>query len=351
MSMRVFGAIALLFALGGVVAQNSPLIHDNTVTFVATGSPSDPPRIVGDFNGWQDGVMAPSEDGRTFTLRVTLDPAARIEYLIAYKNRFVRDPGNPRSVTAPAGPPRSELRMPAYRPPTALPPARAKGTIARIPFIGRSGVHRQIRVYVPSSANDVPHPILYAHDGDIMLDALGLSSILDSLIGAGRMAPVYVAFITAADRHDDYEPGSRFRSEFTAEMIPMLEGRYRVDANRRAVMGLSRSTVGAFDACANGPVRFESCALMAPAIPERQFGAVLAAPTTSMRVFIETGTYDIPLVTDARALRQALERRGLSVHFVESPEGHNRTAFRARLPAVMEQLFPAEPPVMQKGSR
>ena len=186
--------------------------------------------------------MAPSEDGRTYTLRVTLDPAARIEYLIAYKNRFVRDPGNPRSVAAPAGPPRSELRMPAYRPPTALPPARVKGTIARIPFIGRSGVHRQIRVYVPSSANDVPHPILYAHDGDIMLDALGLPSILDSLIGAGRMAPVYVAFITAADRHDDYQPGSRFRSEFTAEMIPMLEGRYRVDANRRAVMGLSRST-------------------------------------------------------------------------------------------------------------
>jgi enterochelin esterase-like enzyme len=238
--------------------------------------------------------------------------------------------------------------MPEYRPPPPLPSARVRGTIARIPFVSRGGVPRQIRVYVPPSASDAPRPVLYAHDGDIMLDALGLPSILDSLIGAGRMAPVYVAFIDPVDRHDDYEPGSRFRSEFTTEIIPMLERRYRVDSHRRSVIGLSRSTVGALDACANGSVRFERCALMAPAIPKRQFGAVLPPPGTSTRVFIETGTYDIPLVTDARALRRALEGRGLSVHFVESPEGHNRTAFRARLPALMEQLFPPEPPAVEK---
>src|SRR5262249_91012 len=153
------------------------------------------------------------------------------------------------------------------------------------------------RVYVPPHGTDEPRPILYAHDGDVMLEGLGLPSILDSLIGAGRMARVYVAFIDAVDRHDDYEPASPFRLEFTTQILPVLGRRYRVDPARRAVLGLSRSTVGALDACAKSAVRFESCVLIAPAIPQRQFEAVLPAPGTQLRVFIETGTYDIPLVT------------------------------------------------------
>src|SRR5204863_477594 len=58
------------------------------------------------------------------------------------------------------------------------------------------------------------------------------------------------------------------------------------------------------------------------------------------RFLIESGTYDIPLVTGARALRRALEARHVPVAYFESPQGHNHTAFRSRLPAVMTALFP-----------
>ena len=75
-----------------VAVLASIVVGERDVTFVADGSPADPPRIVADFNGWDGGAMTPSPDGRTFTLRVTLDPAARIEYLIAYRDRFVLDP-------------------------------------------------------------------------------------------------------------------------------------------------------------------------------------------------------------------------------------------------------------------
>jgi enterochelin esterase family protein len=337
-------AVALVSAAAAV--QSSPIVSGQNVTFVAAGDPSDPPRIVADFNGWEGGDMTPAGDGRTYSLRVTLDPAARIEYLIAYRNRFVLDPGNPLTVPAPAGPPRSELRMPGYLPAAPLPAPHTRGSIDEVAFTSRSAQPRRIRVYVPATSRR-PLPMLYVHDGDIVLDALGLPAILDSLIDAGQMAPAFVTFIDAVDRHDDYEPGSPFRSVFIGEIVPWIERQYAVAPGRRALMGLSRSTVGALDACVNGGVAFEACALVAPAIPRKQFAILSERVEGSVaprgtRFLIEAGTYDVPLVADARALRAEMEQRRLSVRYTESPQGHNHTAFRDRLPALMRDLFPTD---------
>jgi predicted alpha/beta superfamily hydrolase len=121
--------------------------------------------------------------------------------------------------------------------------------------------------------------------------------------------------------------------------VPLIEGRYAVTPGRRALMGLSRSTVGAIDTCVNGSLAFEACVLMAPAVPAAQLPAILRVKPGT-RLLIETGTYDIPLVTDARALRRALEERHARVAYFESPQGHNHTAFRSRLPALMMALYP-----------
>ena len=48
----------------------------------------------------------------------------------------------------------------------------------------------------------------------------------------------------------------------------------------------------------------------------------------------------MPLISDARALRDELERRQLAVHYSERPQGHNHTAFRAALPALLRAMFP-----------
>ena len=320
------------------VALASLVVAGREVTFIVEGNLTDPPRIVADFNGWEGGAMTPSPDGRTFTLHVTLDPAARIEYLIAYRDRFVIDAGNPRTVPAPAGPPRSELRMPGYQPPTPLPQPHRHGTIEEVGFVSRGGDRRRIRVYVPSSQK--VSSILYVHDGDIVLDKLELPALLDSLIEARHVAPVIVAFIDAVDRHDDYEPGSPFRTVLLDEIVPSIERRFAGTNPHRAIMGLSRSTVGALDTCVNGGIPFDACILVAPAIAPRQFGTVLPQTGTTTRFAIATGTYDIPLVADARALRDELQRRRLAVRYSEQPQGHNHTAFRAALPALMRNLFP-----------
>jgi hypothetical protein len=356
------------------------IVSGREVTFIVEGNLTDPPRIVADFNGWEGGAMTPSPDGRTFTLHVTLDPAARIEYLIAYRDRFVIDAENPRTVPAPAGPPRSELRMPGYQPPTPLPQPHQHGTIEEVGFVSRAGDRRRIRVYVPAvpqrdgPADRLRHvgslrdptkqhclavrrkanrlgaqeagrhvrSVLYVHDGDIVLDRLELPALLDSLIEARQMAPTIVAFIDAVDRHDDYEPGSQFRTMLLDEIVPSIERHFAGTNPHRAIMGLSRSTVGALDTCVNGGIRFDACILMAPAIAPRQFATLLPPAGSATRFAIATGTYDIPLVADARALRDELQRRRLAVRYSEQPQGHNHTAFRAALPALMRTAFPPQ---------
>lgn len=343
LARRLYGvrcwSSAVLAAVGIVAAtQSAPTVRGSDVTFVAAGDRSDPPRIVADFNGWNGSEMTPSADGRTFTLRVTLDPAARIEYLIAYRDRFVLDPGNPLSVPAPAGPPRSELRMPAYRPPAPSTPARLRGTIETVVFESRTGERRRLRVYAPPAGRS-PLSVVYVHDGDIFLEKLELPALLDSLIDAGQIESAIAVFVDAVDRHDDYEPGSPLRTAFTTEIVPLIERQYAIAGGRRALMGLSRSTLGAIDTCANGGIQIDACALVAPAVTPQQFDRVLPPRGSAIHFYIAAGSYDIPLVADARALRDELERRRVPVRYAELPQGHNHTAFRAALPALLRELL------------
>lgn len=348
-------AAAVALAVASAFAfQSAPIIRGATVTFVADGDLSDPPRIVGDFNGWEPADMKPARDGRTYTLDVTLDPAARVEYLITYNGRFVVDPRNPLTVASPAGPLRSELRMPGYRAPSALSGARLSGLTIDTPIYREGpGSGRRVRLYVPRPAVSDPTRVLYVHDGNIFFEGLQLREVVDSLIEQGRIAPVAVVFIDSVDRHRDYAPLSAFRSRFATGIVPMAERVLRSVKMRgierpanpriehRALMGLSRSTVGALDACVNERVTFESCVLLAPAIPEGAFDVLMPPGLHPARFIIEAGTYDIPLVSGARTLHAEMRRRGLSVKYTESPEGHNHAAFRARLPAVLEEMFPA----------
>jgi enterochelin esterase family protein len=229
--------------------------------------------------------------------------------------------------------------MPGYRDATPLPAPRVRGHIEDVPFASEHGPRRRIRAYLPPSDRR-PLPVLYVHDGDIVLDKLGLPSVLDALIDAGEMTPVIAVFIDSVDRHEDYEPGSPLRSLLTHDIVPLIQRRYGSDPNHRVLLGVSRSTVGALDTCVNGGIAFDACALVAAAIPARQLPKLLPAAGAGRRFFVTTGTYDIPLVSDARALHREMQARGLDVRYVETPEGHNHTAFRARLPALMRELFP-----------
>ncbi len=278
-----------------------------------------------------------------YTLRVRLDPAARIEYLIAYRDRFDVDPRNPLRVLAPAGAPRSELRMPRYRPPQ-IPRSPTPGLVQNVPFTSRAGESRRVRVHRPRNAT-VPLPVLYVHDGIIAAEGLDMPAMLDALVDAGRMAPIVTVFINSVDRYDDYSVGSMFGYVFTGEIVPLIEERYRVVPGARAVLGFSRSAVGALDAALNGPVPFARCGLVAPAMnPAVRSALFKSGKPRDTAVTIAAGTYDIPLIDDAKALREELDTRGIPAEWLEIPEGHNHPAWRAQLVRLLPSWFPPTRP-------
>ena len=333
--------MAAAFTAASEPEQPTPYIDGRDVTFVAAGEPADPPRIAADFNGWDPsaGVMTRGSDS-LYRLRVRLEPSARIEYLIAYRERFEVDPRNPLRVPAPTGAPRSELRMPGYRPPAPLPPAAVAGVVESFPFTSKSGESRRIRVHRSRGASG-PLPILYIHDGIIAAEELGMPGIIDSLVESRRMAPITAVFINSIDRHEDYAVGSMFGYVFTGEIVPAVERRYPAVGDSRAILGLSRSAVGALDVAVTSGVRFQRCGLLAPAIAPQAAASILERAKGALpQVTVLAGTYDVPLIDDARALRRLLERRGASPQWIETPEGHNHTAWKNLLPHLLASWYP-----------
>ena len=339
-----------MFATAAVANEQerpTPYVDGRNVTFVAAGDPSDPPRIVADFNGWNPsaGAMRRAGPGR-YELRVRLDPAARIEYLIAYRDRFDIDPHNPRRVPAPTGALRSELRMPGYQPPAALPRPSVPGVTETMPFISKAGESRRVRVHRPRNAAG-PLPALYVHDGIIAVEELDMPSMLDALIEADQMAPITAVFINSIDRHEDYAAGSMFGYVFMGEIVPAVERRHSVAAGSRAILGFSRSTVGALDVALNAAIRFQRCGLVAPAIRPQMAASLLKQTKGALpKVTVLAGTYDVPLIDDARALRAALASRGVPLDWIETPEGHNHTAWKGLLPRLLTSWFP---PLTRRG--
>jgi len=280
------------------------------------------------------------EPSGVYTLRVRLDPAARIEYLIAYRDRFTVDPRNPLHVPSPTVALRSELRMPGYTPTPAPPHTVVPGITQNVPFTSRAGESRRVRVHRPRDASG-PLPILYVHDGIIAIEDIDMPGMIDALIQTGRMAPITAVFINSIDRYDDYAVGSMFSYVFTGEIVPMIEQRYPLIAGARGVLGFSRSTVGALDAAINSKVPFARCGLVAPAANPPTLAALLKSPAnTSARVTILAGTYDIPLIDDAKAIRRALEEHRVQLDWMEVPEGHNHTAWKALLPRFLTSWYP-----------
>jgi len=336
----------ILAACGGRLSVDdlrstlTPIVNGRDVTFVAAGDPADPPRIVADFNGWDPaaGAMKRSADG-LYALRVRLDPSARIEYLIAYNDRFIVDPRNPQQVPSPTGAPRSELRMPGYRPPATVPRPTTPGLVQNVPFTSRAGESRRVRVHRPAGI-DGPTPILYVHDGIIAIEGLDLPAMIDALVASGQMAPITTVFINSVDRYDDFAVGSMFSYVFMSEIVPAIEQRYPLAGRARGVLGFSRSTVGALDAAINGSVPFTHVGLVAPAMNQPTLASLVKAPRVTPRVTVVAGTYDIPLIEDARALRSALRSRNIAHDWIEFPEGHNHTAWRSQLPRLLTAWFP-----------
>ena len=263
------------------------------------------------------------------------------------------------------------------------------------------GNTRKLRVWLPDEyfheGNHSRHfPVLYLNDGQDLFDAdiatLGseewqVDETVSLLIAEGSIEPVIVVGIDNAGRSGrprEYLPypdkfltppepspsGKLFPSFLETEVIPFIESRYRVRAQRefRALGGSSYGALVALHVAITRPNLFGQLLLESPSFYVDDGHVLRDAAQSSLslnRVYLGVGTNELALancashpgnelaVEGVRDLFRILIDAGIGndqiLENVESCAVHSASAWAKRLPVAMQFLYGQQ--FSQNGSR
>jgi predicted alpha/beta superfamily hydrolase len=253
------------------------------------------------------------------------------------------------------------------------------GTVERHPDFHSAvlGATRRVWVYLPPQYAAEParrFPVLYLQDGQNVFDGATaflagkeweVDETVERLAREGRIEPLVVVAVdnggerrlveytpTPDRRGPDGGGADAYGRMLIEELKPWVHRTYRARPERETT-GIGGSSLGGLVSLYLGlkhPEVFGRIAALSTSawwddrFIARFVDALPAKPDT--RLWTDIGTReDRSAVPDARALRDALVRRGwregVDLRYVEA-EGavHNETAWAKRMPAVLEFLFP-----------
>jgi enterochelin esterase-like enzyme len=336
----------------------NPIIENQTrLIFLAKDKQGQPPRIVGDFNGWavtpqgyDVAIGKPTRiEGSSWSyLESTSYTNARLEYVFFFDQEAATDPLNPRTVQAYAGP-RSEVRMPFW---VAQAELDDTGEVAKGDLIAETvtskylGGRRRVWFYVPpgyAAATEQLFPVIYVLDGSNYVEKMDVPRVLDRLIAAKAIPPVIAVFAEPGDRQEEYSRNQRWRAFMATELVPMVDKRFRTFSapDQRVILGSSLAAYGAVDLAVEYPSLFGLCAAIAP--PAQTYSLIenqtkARGAVVSIKFFVLGGVYD-SMIDGARKLRTTLDDYSAPVTYIEVSEGHNTNTFRGHLDDALRALI------------
>ena len=336
----------------------NPIIENQTrLIFLAKDKQGQPPRIVGDFNGWavtpqgyDVAIGKPTRiEGSSWSyLESTSYTNARLEYVFFFDQEAATDPLNPRTVQAYAGP-RSEVRMPFW---VAQAELDDTGEVAKGDLIAETvtskylGGRRRVWFYVPpgyAAATEQLFPVIYVLDGSNYVEKMDVPRVLDRLIAAKAIPPVIAVFAEPGDRQEEYSRNQRWRAFMATELVPMVDQRFRTFSapDQRVILGSSLAAYGAVDLAVEYPSLFGLCAAIAP--PAQTYSLIenqtkARGAVVSIKFFVLGGVYD-SMIDGARKLRTTLDDYSAPVTYIEVSEGHNTNTFRGHLDDALRALI------------
>ena len=144
-----------------------------------------------------------------------------------------------------------------------------------------------VNVYLPAGyddASDVKYPVVYLLHGlyGTYVDwaTTGhMKDVVDELIASGEIVPMVIFMPNAGDPdiHNNWNgyfnmPGHPYEDFFFGELVPTLESRYKIRADKqhRAVMGLSMGGGGSTVYAQRHPDMFSSCYAMSAWLDNRE---------------------------------------------------------------------------------
>ena len=340
----------------------SPEIHpDATVTFRLRAPEASVVKVLGEWDG-PDDVMEQDENG---VWSVTVGPLAPDLYGYAFGVDGIPmvDPANvwtkPSRSTA-----TSTLEIP--NPDGALTEWRPEvphGTVHLHDYQSQAlGYRRRLRVYTPAEYEADPQtrfPVFYllhgSGDNEAVWTEFGRAHvILDNLIASGRAVPM---ILVMPDGHatDPHAPGSwgrnagDFEADLLGDVLPFVEGRYRVLADRehRAISGLSMGGSQSIRAGLNHRELFAWVGGMSSAIrnPDQVLAPFWEDPVAALTplhlLWIAVGRDDF-LIEENRRFDGLLTEKGVPHQYLETDGGHQWMVWRRYLAELARLLFQSE---------
>lgn len=230
-----------------------------------------------------------------------------------------------------------------------------------------AGDERDYYVYTPPGydpAAKKTYPVLYLlhgfSDDASAWTAVGHANVIfDNLIATGKVKPMIVVMPLGYGTMEMVRIGwgawnhpelreqnlSKFIEALLAEVLPTVEGRYRIskDRNSRAIAGLSMGGTESLLTGLNNLDRFAWIgAFSSGGIPdnfEKAFSGLDAQANQRIRLlWIACGTED-RLITASRNLREWLKTKGIQHTDIETPGEHTWMVWRRNLAEFAPLLF------------
>jgi enterochelin esterase-like enzyme len=327
--------------------------HDRAI-FVWQGAQA--PRLMGDFNGWEDGEALELEPaGPDLWVReVEFVSDAYIEYIFVDEaGERVLDPHNPRKTPNGMGKTNQFFYMPDGRPTswTLRLPGIPRGELSHARLDGGNLIasgKRTVHFYQPPT--DEPAPLLVVWDGGDYLQRAHLPAMLDHLIARGRIRPLALAMVENGGpaRMMEYACSEATLWFTLKQVLPAAFERLNlIDPDEQpGAFGVLGASMGGLMSLYTG--------LRLPHI----FGKVLAQSgaynisghefiTTTLvehevghdtQIWMDVGRYEFLLEAN-RDMVAKLAEHGYDFDYHEYSAGHNYPAWRDDLPGGLECLF------------
>ncbi|MFE6286370.1 enterochelin esterase [Streptomyces sp. NPDC057877] len=228
------------------------------------------------------------------------------------------------------------------------------------------GGERRTWVYLPPGHRPddgaSPLPVLVLCDGDMWFGRLGFGDTLDALIADGALPPLAVLAPDAVDRHTRWrELGGRdaFVVFLADELLPWAAARWPLSADprRTVVAGQSLGAVTALYSALLRPDRFGTVLAQSPSLwwrpglPPRHgpvptvLGApwlverYRTAPSGPLRLHLDVGLHEGPMVQQTRLLYDTLRANGHQVTHDTYNGGHDHACWHGALAEGLVRLL------------
>ncbi len=244
----------------------------------------------------------------------------------------------------------SLLELPDYSPSQWLNrrPDVSKGDLVEHQFTSAVlGNTRRIWVYTPAGHSDQPHKLAVFTDGWEYAHLMQTTTILDNLIGEGKIAPTYAVFVDSVDRMSELNCNAAYLQFLTEELLAFVRSRHGMatSAEDTLIAGYSMGGLNALFAAVTRPDVFgrvlSQSGWFGVADDAEAEGAIFplireysGAPA---RVYLELGCFETwdPIRVSSRKMRALLQQKRFDVSYRDFPGGHVFTDWRDSLGAAL----------------